>query len=117
MFVLNTTRKKVIHEENGLILSNQMGENTVSFYADLPNSAVVDHVKVNGVFLEDIKANVSIRSNMDEYLPMERKGIVLKCAATVDFHGDPPELYGELANNQIEEFEVYYHLEASVDAD
>ena len=117
MHVLNLKRKEITCNENGFILCDYMGTNTVSFFAALPKSAVVDHVKVNGVFLEDIEANISIRPNINKYEKMEHNGVVCKCAMTVDFTNEPPEIYNEIAANQIDGFEVYYHLEAVVDAD
>lgn len=115
MNIANLQKEKIICHENGFILCDYMGTNTVSFFAKLPKSAVVDHVKVNGIYLEDIVANKSITSHMDIYEKMEHNGVVCKCAATVNFHGDPPEIYNEIANYQVQEFEVYYHLEAVVE--
>ena len=114
MFVNNTTKKEITCNENGFILCDYMGENTVSFFAELPKSAVVDHVKVNGIYLEDIEANKSIVSNMNRFEKIKHNDVVCKCAMTVNFNGEPPEIYSEIANHQIDTFEVYYHLEAVI---
>lgn len=109
MNILNTTKREIKANENGLILCEYAGANSISFLADLPKSAVVDHIKVDGVFLEDIKAVKIIDKHMEstegEY----------KVAATVFFLGELPEIYEKLANHVVTDFEVYYHLEAVVE--
>ena len=117
MFVHNTIRKEISCNENGFILCDVMGINTISFFAELPKTAVVDHIKVNGKYLEDIAANKSLVPNMDEYETIKHNGVVCKCAMTVNFTDELPELYGEAASYEIEKFEVYYHHEAVIDAD
>ncbi len=109
MNILNTTKEKITCNKNGLILCEYADTNSVSFLSKLPKSAVVDHIRVDGVFLEDIKAKKLIDKHMEntegEY----------RVAATVFFLGKLPEIYDKLANHQIDTFEVYYHIEASVE--
>lgn len=112
MNILNLTKKEIICNENGFVLCDYMGTNTVSFFAELPKSAVVDHIKVNGEFLEDIVANKSIVAGVNKYEKIEHNGAVCKCAMTVNFSGDIPELYEKASAYEIDRFEIYYHIEA-----
>lgn len=106
MNILNTTKEKIICNENGLIICEYAAVNSVSFLAKLPKSAVVDHIRVDGVFLEDIKA-VKIIDKHTETSEGE-----YRVAATVFILGELPEIYDKLANHQVDNFEIYYHLEA-----
>ena len=112
MIIKNLSVKKIKCNENGFILCDYAGTNTVSFFAELPKSAVVDHVKVDGVFVEDITAKKNITSHMEIYEKISHSGKECKCAMTVEFTDELPEIFNKLANYQIQEFEVYYHLEA-----
>ena len=114
MNISTVIKKKISSNKNGFIMSEYKDVNSVSFFADLPKSAVVDHIKVDGKFLEDINTkkiryhrDIVEKSCDDEY----------KCVATVVLEDDDLELYDKLANYEVQDFEVYYHLEAVVEAD
>jgi hypothetical protein len=108
MNIINLTKEKIICNKNGLILCDYAGVNSISFLADLPKSAVVDHIKVDGVYLEDIEAVKVINAHM------ELTEGEFRVAATVFFFDEIPEIYNKLANYQVDTFDVYYHLEAVV---
>ena len=104
-----TKKKNVIANENGYILCNYIGNNTASFFANLPKSAVVDHIRVDGVFLEDI--NTKKIKYHKELIEGEYKVV-----ATVEFEDyDLETLYDKLANYIVQDFEVYYHLESVIE--
>lgn len=115
MSLFNVTKKEIMCNKNGFILCDYAGVNTVSFFANLPKSAVVDHIKVDGVFLEDIKSKKNITSHMDIFEKMVHNGVVCKCASTIEFTDEIPEIYDKLANYQVDGFEVYYHLESTIE--
>lgn len=111
MNVFTSIKKKITANENGCIMANYNGnENSVSFLANLPKTAVVDHIKVDGKFLDDVNTK-KIRYHREltegEY----------KVVATVEFEDYDLELYDKLSNFVVQDFEVYYHLEAVVEAD
>ena len=112
MNILTVTKEKIFSNKNGFIMPEYKDANSVSFFADLPKSAVVDHIKVDGKFLEDINTK-KIRYHRDivEKLADDER----KCVATVWFEEDDTELYDKLANYIEQNFEVYYHLEAVVE--
>lgn len=105
MNVLTLTKEKIINNKNGLIVADYDGANSVSFFAELPKSAVVDRIKVGGVFINDLPGNNTFKAHVDRFEEY------FKVGATVYFSEDARELYDKLANYQIDEFEVYYHLE------
>lgn len=109
MNILNLTKKEIKANENGCIMCEYAAVNSVSFLAKLPKSAVVDHIKVGGVFLEDIKAVKIIDKHMET---TEGK---YKVVTTVYFFDDIPEIFEKLANHEITDFEVFYHLEAVIE--
>lgn len=103
------TKKNITANENGLMLCDYAGVNSISFLAKLPKSAIVDHIKVDGVFLEDLTVCKIINAHKEltegEY----------RVAATVYFPDEvPTEFYDRIANYQVTDFEVYYHEEAVV---
>ena len=101
------TKKKITANENGLMLCDYAGVNSISFFAKLPKNATVDRIKVDGVFLEDLRVCKIINTHKEltegEY----------RAAATVYFPDEvPTELYDNIANYVVQDFEVYYHEEA-----
>lgn len=108
MNVFTPIKKEIKANENGCIMPNYIGNNSVSFLADLPKAAVVDHIKVDGKFLEDITTK-KIRYHLE--LTEGRYRVI----ATVEFEDDDLELYDKLANFVVQDFEVYYHLEAVIE--
>lgn len=112
MNIITLTKKEIIGNKNGLILCDYMGANSASFLADVPKSAVVDHIKVDGAFLEDVNTK-KIRYHLE---PTEKAGEeTWRVAATVWFEEDDTELYDKLANYVTQDFEVYYHFEAAIE--
>ena len=112
MKIYNLAKENIKANVNGLIMADYIGygRNSVSFFANLPKSAVVDHIKVNGNFLEDIYTK-SIRYHLkpSEFIDSAKEN--WRAIVTVWFEDDDLELYDKLANHIIEDFEVYYHLE------
>ncbi len=112
MNIFSTNKKTIKANGNGFVMPNYKGDNSVTFFAVLPKSAVVDRIKVDGVFLEDVTTK-KIRYNhgITEKLAEEE----YKAVATVEFEDYDLELYDKLANYTETEFEVYYHLEAVIE--
>ena len=55
MNIFTPIKKRITANANGSIVADYTGiANSVSFLAELPKTAVVDHIKVDGKFLEDI---------------------------------------------------------------
>lgn len=105
MNVFTPLQKKITANVNGCIIAAYTGiNNSVSFLAELPQTAVVDHIKVDGKFLEDIVTK-KVRYHLE---PAEGK---YKVVATVEFEDYDLELYDKLANYVVQDFEVYYHHE------
>ncbi len=115
MNTLITTKEIIISNKNGCTLPNYMGNNSVSFVADVPKSAKIDHIKVDSVFLEDIKVKKHITYHKE--LTEKVNGKECRVIATVEFPKEIPELYEKLAEFVVQHFEVYYHLEAVVETD
>lgn len=114
MNVSTVIKKNISANKNGFIMSDYKGGNSVSFFAKLPKSAVVDSVKVNSEFLEDISAkNIRHHRGIVEKLADDE----YRCVATVWFEEDNLELYDKIANYETQDFEVYYHLETVVEID
>lgn len=112
MNILTVTQKNINNNKNGFIMPNYKDSNSISFFAKLPKSAVVECVKVDGKFLEDINSK-KIRYHRDviEKLADDE----YKCVATVWFEDYDLELYDELANHIVQDFDVYFHLEAIIE--
>lgn len=104
-------KKHITANKSGIVLCDYAGVNSISFIAELPKSATVDHIKVDGVFLEDITANKIITYHKELY-----EG-ECRIAATVYFPDEVPELYNKLANAIVQDFEVYYHEEAILETE
>lgn len=105
MNVFTPIKKEIKANVNGCIMAVYNGmDNSVSFLADLPKTAVVDHIKVDGKFLEDITTK-KIRYHLE---PTEGRYRVI---ATVEFEDYDLELYDKLSNFVVQDFEVYYHHE------
>lgn len=103
MNVLKLTKKEIKSNVNGCII-NGTAMNSVVFLADLPSTAVVDHIKVDGKFLEDINTK-KIRYHVEG---VEGIGNAI---ATIEFEDTDLELYDKLSNYEIQDFVVYYHHE------
>lgn len=114
MNVFTPIKKEIKANMNGCIMPNYKGDNSVSFFAQLPKSAVIDRVKVDGKFLEDINTK-KIRYHRE--IIEDFAGDICNVVATVWFEEDDLELYDKLANYVVQDFEVYYHFEAVVEAD
>lgn len=108
---MNIVTKKKITEGKGCILRDYAGVNSLSFLAKLPKGAVIDSIKADGVYLEDLRVPKIINTHReiteDEY----------RVIATVYFPAELPALYDRAANYQVTEFEVYYHDEAVVETE
>ena len=114
MNVFTPIKKKITADENGCIIPGNIGTFSISFLADLPKSAVVDHIKVDGKFLEDVNTK-KIRYHLES--DEKVKDNTWRVVASVEFEDYDLELYDKLANHVVQDFEVYYHLEAVVEAD
>lgn len=111
MNILTTIKKKFTANENCCVLTDYKGNLSASFLAKLPKSAVIDHIKVDGKFLEDINTK-KIRYHLEPTEFIKAKNEDWRVAATVWFEEDDTELYDKLANYVVQDFEIYYHLEA-----
>lgn len=98
---------KEITSDNGYILPYYAGNNTVTFFAELPKTAVVDSIEVDGVFLEDLGGlPVYHRKLMDEH----RRQV-----ATVYFpDGIPAEFLNAIDTYRVTTFTVRYYEQAVV---
>lgn len=103
MNVLKLTKKEINANENGCVIDGST-MNSVIFLADLPSTAVVDHIKVDGKFLEDINTK-KIRYHVEGV-----EGIK-NAVATVEFEDIDLDLYFKLSNQEVQDFTVYYHHE------
>lgn len=112
MNFVNITKENIIANTNGFIMTDYKGSYTASFLADIPKSAVVDHIKVGGKFLEDI--NTKKKEYHLEPTEKSPNG-TWRVAATVWFEEDDLDFYFKLANYEIQDFEIYYHLEAIIE--
>ena len=108
MNIITTTKKNITANENGVILPDYKGYPSASFLAKLPKCAVVDHIKVDGKFLDDVntkKISYHVALFEGEF----------KVVATVWFDDTDLDLYEKLASYEVQDFEVYYHLEVEVE--
>lgn len=110
MNTVNIIKENIAANKNGFIMADYNGVHSASFLANLPKSAVVDHIKVNGKFLEDINTK-KIRYHIEPAEFIENTKEWWRVVATVWFEEDDLDLYFELASYMIQDFEVYYHLE------
>lgn len=108
---MNILTKKKITERTGCILCDYAGVNSISFLAKLPKGAVIDRIKADGVYLEDLRVPKIINTHQ-ELTEGEHRVI-----ATVYFPEELPEFYDRAANYQVTEFEVYYHEEAIIETE
>lgn len=92
--------------DNGYVLANFYSQGSVVFIADIPENAVVDAVKVNGKFLDDLISS-------DVKYPRTLKDGHYRVVAVVN-NCIGYDLYSEAESSGIESFEVYYHEEAVV---
>lgn len=111
----NITNIEKITGDKGYISTNNPDMGKITFYAKLPKSAVIKTVKLDGVFLEDILVDKKI-----EYYREHMDG-ELKVVGTVDFGNALfeneylKELVHKIDNYVIQEFDVYYEVEAVVE--
>lgn len=107
-----TTKKTIKGVEN--VIGDRFGADTVAFLADLPTNAVVDGVKVNGVWLDDMITDpIPMIVTYPRTVVEDGKRI----AAFIRYMYNGGALYNEAVAYMIEEFEVYYHEEAIAIAD
>ena len=108
MYFANT-KSKEITTDNGYVVTDYAGNNSISFFADIPKNAVVDTIKVDGAFINDIG-----REKIIEY-PRERTDGELREICTVYFKGDVPQkLIDDINFYRIKAFEVYCHEEVVI---
>ncbi len=108
MYFANT-KSKEITTDNGYVVTDYAGNNSISFFADIPRNAVVDAIKVDGAFLEDIG-----RKKIIEY-PRQLTDGIMREVATVHYENDvPQELIDNINSYRIKAFEVYYHEEVVI---
>ena len=117
----------LIHSEEheGLVGVGFWGENTLAFCLDLPKNAVVDRIRIKGEFdiermgkqkdklLEDIECPVFVTYHRELAYLAYNPERMQRVAATAYFpEGIPADLKKKLDCNAIQDFDVYYHLEA-----
>lgn len=116
---------KMIKSANcaGGIYIDMCGINSISFCADLPKSAAVDHIRIYGEFeaggvkhsdalIEDIWAAKRITYHKEMACKAFNPERMQRVAATVEFpEGVPVELLEKVQNYIITDFAVYYHDE------
>lgn len=109
MNIINLTKANIVANKNGVILTDYIGNGmySASFLANLPKSAVVDHIKVDGKFLEDVTTK-----KVERHVALFEGD--LKVVATVWFEENDLDLYEKLSSYEVQDFEVFYHLEAAV---
>lgn len=106
---MNITRTKEITTDNGYIVTNYAGNNSITFFAELPKSAVVKTIKVNGSFIEDIGRKKIIE------IPRQLTDGKMREVLTVYYEGEiPQELFDKINSYQVQDFEVHYHEEAVI---
>lgn len=114
---------------NGFISSECYTSNSLTFNIDLPKSAAVDYIRLEGEFeyngikykdviLNDIEAPVVIVSHRElaykSYNPLRMQRV----AATAYFpEGVPADLLQKVQNYVISHFWVYYHNETLNDSE
>lgn len=90
----------------GYALPNFRNDGDVAFFADLPDHVVVDAVRVNGQFLEDVAPAAPL------YPRTLKEGGMRVVAIVNDLAGTP--FHDVAAAHLIESFDVLYHEEAVV---
>lgn len=104
------TKIKNITTDNGYILINYNEDNSITFFAELPEYAVIKAVKIDGEFLDDIGTKKIINYNRRRLDGSKRE------IATVYFDKNiPDKLFDKINSYKVQEFEVYYEEEAIIE--
>ena len=107
---MNTiARIREITTDNGYIVTNYADDNSITFFADIPRNAVVDTIKVDGAFIDDIGRNKTIERPRQLTDGSKREVLTVYYNKRI-----PKELFDKINSYQIQGFEVYYHEEAVV---
>lgn len=97
--------KKNINNDNGYVLADYYSACSVAFFANIPDNAVVDTVKVGDRYLEDI-----VLSGAPIYPRTLKDGEMRIIAVMNGIERD--KIYNEVIAGNIEQFEVFYHKES-----
>lgn len=111
---MNIVKRMLITDKNGYTITNLIGCNSVAFLAKLPKNAVVEAVKVNGEYLEDIGTpDNGITPAIITY-PRSKYMDDCRIVANICFPDGISDikLYDLACIGSINEFEVFYHEEA-----
>lgn len=108
MYIANA-KSKEITTDNGYVVTDYAGSNSISFFADIPKNAVVDTIKIDGAFIDDIG-----RKKLYDY-PRHLTDGSMREVLTVHYTDEiPHELFNKINNYQVQSFEVYYHEEVVI---
>lgn len=108
MYIANA-KSKEITTDNGYVLTDYAGSNSISFFADIPKNAVVDTIKIDGAFIDDIGRNKTIERHRQ--LTDGKMREVL----SVHYNGEVPTgLFDKINQYKVQSFEVYYHEEVVI---
>lgn len=102
---------KKITAENGYTMLDVIGNSSVAFLAKLPESAVVDSVKVNGEYLEDIFDIDKGEAPPRVVYPREKTfdGYRVAAVITVEEGKGGKNLHQLASVGSVNEFYVHYH--------
>lgn len=99
--------KRVSSEANtGAIINGYAGTATIGFFAKLPKSAIIDRIKVDGKFLDDLGVPAVVNYGVNNVDGEFRVSTVYFPAGT------PTDLIEKIDCHAVYEFDVYYHVEA-----
>lgn len=94
----------------GCVLCDYDGPNSLGFLADLPENAIVDRIKVEGVYLDNLNGPTIIKYPIDCMDGDHRVAAIVHLP-----EGTNVELVEKVNNFLVTEFDVYYHVEATVE--
>lgn len=108
------TKRIKITSDKGFFIFDAYGSASVTFLAELPKSAVVDAVKVNGEYLDDIVCTDSGDASVSIIYPRTKAIDKHRIVANVRFEGDVSNnaFYHAAHAYEFTEFEVEYHENA-----
>ena len=113
---METKRIKITPNE-GCVLIDAYGINSVAFLAIIPKNAVVDAVKVNGKYLDDIGCVEGMEEVVTVAYPRTEMNGNHRVVANVRIIGDASRnaFYNAACAYEFTEFEVEYHENAVIE--
>lgn len=113
---METKRIKITSNE-GYIILDGYGNNSVAFLAKIPRNAVVDAVKVNGKYLDDIGCVEGMEEIISVAYPRTEMNGEHRIVAIVRINGDASRnaFYNSACAYEFTEFEVEYHENAVIE--